>query len=46
MMMLHINTSLSRIDDLQDCSFRQPYSLKQGINKFVEKSIAAAHKEM
>ena len=46
MAMLHTNTALSVMDDLQDFRFMQTYNLKQGINKFAEKGIAAVYKEM
>jgi hypothetical protein len=46
MTMLHYNTALAGMNDLQACSFLQTYSLKQGIRKFGERGIAAANKEM
>ena len=46
MTMLHYNTTMAGMDDLQTCSFLQTYSLKQGIKKFGERGVAAAHKEM
>ena len=42
----HYNTALAGMDDLQACSFLQTYSLKQGIKKFGDRGVAAAHKEM
>ena len=44
--MLPMNTALSGMVNLQDLSFIQTYRLKQGINKFKEKGITAAHKDM
>ena len=44
--MLHMNTSLAIMYDLQACSFLQTYSLKQGIKKSGEKGISYARKEM
>jgi hypothetical protein len=46
MTMLHYNTALAGMDDLQACSFLQTYSLKQGIKKFGKRGVTAAHKEM
>jgi hypothetical protein len=46
MTMLDYNTVMAGMDDLQTCSFLQTYSLKQGIKKFGERGVAAAHKEM
>ncbi len=46
MTMLHYNTALAGMDDLQACSFLQTYSLKQGIKKFGKRGVAAAHKEI
>ena len=45
-MLLHLNTVLIGMDDSQACSFLQTYSLKQGIKRFGDKGIAAAHKEL
>jgi hypothetical protein len=44
--MLHYNTILAGMNNLQACSFLQTYSLKQGIKKFGTKGIKATHKEM
>ena len=44
--MLHMHTALSGMYDLQACSCLQIYILKQVIEKFGEKCIAATHKEM
>ena len=46
MVMLHIDTALSGMDDLQACSFLQTNSFKLSINKSGEKGIATAHKYM
>jgi hypothetical protein len=46
MTILHCNTALVGMNDLQACSFLQTYSLKQGIKKFGAKGVAAAHKEL
>ena len=46
MTMLHYNTAMVGMDDLQTCSFLQTYSLKQGIKKFGKRGVDAAHKEM
>jgi hypothetical protein len=46
MTMLHYNTALVGMNDLQACSFLQTYSLKQGIKQFGSKGVAAAHKEL
>ena len=44
--MFYMNTVLDRMDDLQAFSLMQTYILKQGINKFRENGISAAHKDM
>ena len=44
MEILHMNTDLVGMDNLQACSFLQTYRLKQGIKRFGEKNIADAHK--
>jgi hypothetical protein len=46
MTMLHYNTALIGMTDLQAYSFLQTYSLKQGIKQFGSKGVAAAHKEL
>ena len=46
MTMMHMNTSLAGMDNLQACRFMQTYSLKLGIKTFVEKGISDTHKEM
>jgi hypothetical protein len=46
MTMLHYNTALIGMTDLQTYSFLQMCSLKQGIKQFQTKGVAAAHKEL
>jgi hypothetical protein len=46
MTMVHFNTALAGMNDIQASSFLQTYSLKQGIKKFGKQGIAAVHKEM
>jgi hypothetical protein len=46
MTMVHYNTALAGMKDVQASSFLQTYSLKQGIKKFGKQGIAAVHKEM
>jgi hypothetical protein len=44
--MVHYNTALAGMNDVQASSFLQAYSLKQGIKKFGQPGIEAVHKEM
>jgi hypothetical protein len=44
MTMVHYNTALVGMNELQASSFLQTYSLKQGIKKFGKQGIIAAHK--
>jgi hypothetical protein len=46
MTMLHYNTALIGMTGLQAYSFLQTNSLKQGIEHFGSKGVAAAHKEL
>jgi hypothetical protein len=46
MTMVHYNTALAGMNNVQASSLLQTYSLKQGIKKFGRKGIAAVHKEM
>jgi hypothetical protein len=46
MTMLHYNTALPGMTDLQAYSFLKTYSLKQGIKQFGLKGVVAAHKEL
>jgi hypothetical protein len=46
MTMVHYNTALAGMNNLQASSFLQTYSLKQGIKKFGKQGIEAVHKEM
>jgi hypothetical protein len=45
MTMVHYNTALAGMNDVQASSFLQTYSLKQGIKKFGKPGIEAVHKK-